>query len=96
MPHFLVSKTQSQNKNLKRLSNEKFTYAYIANVSVCPKLTWMNNSKIKLKFKGSCLKQEDKTPYTPKNVVNLYIVYELDVWSRDLNNDFTLKDCLEL
>ena len=23
-----------------------------------------------------------------------FIVYELDAWSRDLNYDFTLKDCL--
>ena len=48
------------------LSNEKFTCAYIANISVCPKLIWMNNSKIRLTFKGSCLKQEDKAAYTPK------------------------------
>ena len=55
--------------------NEKFTYAYITNVSVCLKLIWMNNSKIRLEFKGSCLKQEDKAAYTPKNVANLSIVY---------------------
>ena len=76
------------------MKNEKFTCAYIANVSICPKLIWMNNSKIRLKFKGSYLKQEDKAPYTPKNVVNLFIVYELDTWSRDLSTDVTLKDCL--
>ena len=49
----------------------------------------MNNSRVRLKFKGSCLKQGDK-----ENVVNLFIVYELDTWSRDLNTEFTLKDCL--
>ena len=27
-------------------------------------------------------------------MVNLFIVYELDTWSRDSNSDFTLKDCL--
>ena len=32
------------------LSSEKFTCAYIAKVSVCPKLIWMNNSGIRLKF----------------------------------------------
>ena len=26
--------------------------------------------------------------------MNFFIVYELDTWSRDLNSDFTLKDCL--
>ena len=49
----------------------------------------MNNIRIRLKFKGSCLKQEDKAAFTPNNVVNLFIVYELDRWSRDLNTDFT-------
>ena len=34
----------------KGLSNEKFTCTYIANVNVSPKLLWMNNSRIRLKF----------------------------------------------
>ena len=53
----------------------------------------MNNSRIILEFKGSCLKQ-DKAPSTPNNVVNLYIVYELNIWSQNLNAEFTLKYCL--
>ena len=77
----------------KGLSNEIFTPPYIVNNSLSPKLLW-NESRIKLKFGGSCLKQEDKAPVTPKNVVNLFIAYELDTWSRDLNTDFTLKDFL--
>ena len=32
----------------KGLSNEKFACTYIASVSVCPKLIWMNNSGIRL------------------------------------------------
>ena len=27
-------------------------------------------------------------------MVNLYIVYELNMWSQDLNAEFTLKHCL--
>ena len=68
--------------------------AYIANPSVCPKLVWMNNSRIRLKFIGSCLKQEDTAPFTQKNTVNFFIVYELDAWSLDLSTDVALKDCL--
>ena len=75
-------------------SKENFTRAYIANVSVCPEMMWINNTRIRLKFKGSCLKQEDKAPFTPKAVINLFIVYELGTWSWDLNNDFALKNCL--
>ena len=76
------------------MSNEKFAFLYIANLSVCPKIVWMNNSRIRLKFKGSCLKQEDKAPFTPKNVIDLFTVYELDTCLQDLNIDFTLKNCL--
>ena len=54
----------------------------------------MNNSKIRLRFTGSCLKQEDATAYTSNNVVNEFIVYELDRWSQDFNAKFALKDCL--
>ena len=53
----------------------------------------MNNSRIRFKFKESCLKQ-DKAPFTLNNVVNLYIVYELNIWSQDSNAEFTLKHCL--
>ena len=53
----------------------------------------MNNSRIRLEFKGSCLK-EDKELFTPKNVLNLYIIYELHIWPQDLNAIFTLKDSL--
>ena len=35
-------------------------------------------SRIRLIFKGSCLKQKAKETFTPKNGVNLFIIYELD------------------
>ena len=42
------------------------------------------NSKIRVDFKVSCLKQ---------NVVHLFIVDKLDTWSQDLNAHFPPKDC---
>ena len=36
----------------------------------------------------------EKRNYIPPNRINFFIVYELGTWSRDLNSDFTLKDCL--
>ena len=60
--------------------------------SLSPKLNW-HMSKRREEFTGSCLKQ-DKVVFTPSNVVNLLIAYELDTWARDLNTYFTLKDCL--
>ena len=128
----------------KLLSNEKFTPLSTTNKSLSPKLIW-SHSRIRLKFEGSCLKQEDKALFTPNDVVNSFFVYKLDIsyisfidniqilgnftdrkfyrhilskyrkiskklgvlhpphpqvdapldiWSQDLNTDFTLKDNL--
>ena len=75
------------------MSNEKFKPPYTANKSLSPKMVWYSY-KIRLKFKGSCLKQEDQATFTSKNVVNFFVVYELVSWPRDLNTDFTLGGCL--
>ena len=47
---------------------------------------------MRVKFTGSCLKQQ-KFPYTHKTIVNIYIVYELGA-STSNDNDPTLKNCL--
>ena len=52
-----------------------------------------NGMKISIKFNRSCLKQ-DQITFTLSNRVNMFIASELDAWSRDLNKDFTQKDCL--
>ena len=53
----------------------------------------MNYSRIRAEFKGSCLKQ-DKVTFTARNMVSLFIFYEVDTPSQDLNANFALKDCL--
>ena len=60
----------------KVLSDEKIKPPYTTSKCLSPKLVWYN-SGVKLKFKGSCLKK-DKATFTPKNVVNLFVVFELD------------------
>ena len=55
----------------------------------------MNNYIIRLEFNGSYL-NKDKAPFTPNNVVGLFIFYELNTWSKDLNAEFTLKDYLKI
>ena len=37
--------------------------------------------------------KQDKVTVTPRYVVNLFIVYELDTLPNYLNPDFTLKEC---
>ena len=51
-----------------------------------PLIKCYGNSNFCLVFKGSCLKLLLTELF--------FIVYELDTWSRNLNSDFTLKDCL--
>ena len=46
-----------------------------------------------MSFTGSFLKQVRKN-FNPRNVVNVFIVYELDVWSQDLKAAFAPRDCL--
>ena len=62
----------------KLLSNEKFTPLSTTNKSLSPKLIW-SHSRIRLKFEGSYLKQEDKALFTPNDVVNSFFVYKLDI-----------------
>ena len=80
----------------KGLSDKKIKPPVTANHNLSPKLSCINNPRIRLEFKGSCLKQI-KIIFNPNNVVNLFIVYELNRWSQDLNAGSTLKIfCLEL
>ena len=55
-------------------------------------MRWRNNSKIRVEFKGSCLKQ-DKGTFTSR-ILNFFITYQLDTWSEDLDGDYNLNDCL--
>ena len=50
------------------------------------------NSKILVECTGSCLNL-DKAISVHRNLVNLFIVYELDTWSRDLSKKLTLNNC---
>ena len=44
------------------------------------------------KFVRNCLIMSCSSSH--QNVVNLYISYILDIWSRDLNTDSKLNNCL--
>ena len=46
-----------------------------------------------MKFDGQCLKQ-GKVTFTPKNVVNTYIVYEINLWVYTQGGNFTLGNSL--
>lgn len=74
------------------MSHEKNKPTTTASNSHSPKMK-QHNSKIRVKFKGSSLKQ-DKIIFAPRNTDNLFIVYELDSQPQYLEAYFSLKDCL--
>ena len=75
----------------KELSNESITPPSPANNFLTPSLNYLG-TKTRVKFNGSCLKQ-DKVTYTHGKIVNIYIVYELGASSSHIN-DPTIKKCL--
>ena len=59
----------------KGLSNESIEPPTTSNNILNPRLSY-SDTRIKVQFTGSCLKQP-KFTFTHKKVVNIYIVYEL-------------------
>ena len=58
-----------------------------------PSLTFITNAKIPVKYGKSCLKQE-KTAFEHGAVLNLYIVYEINLWPYNVQAEFTIENCL--
>ena len=75
----------------KELSNESIKPPTTSNNSLNPRLSY-NDTKIKVQFTGSCLKQP-KCNFDHKKVVNIYIVYELGA-SSSHDSDPEIKNCL--
>ena len=46
-----------------------------------------------VKFDGSCLKQDNVT-FTHKQVVSIYIVYEINLWPFNVGKDFAVRNSL--
>ena len=49
-------------------------------------------TKLRVRFNGSCLKQ-DKITYTKRNIINIYIVYEINK-NDNTSSDLALENCL--
>ena len=75
----------------KGLSAESIKPPTTSDNSLAPTLSYYD-TKTRVKFTGSCLKQP-KFTYTHKTIVNIYIVYELGA-STSNNTDPALKNCL--
>ena len=75
----------------KGISNESFKPPTSYNYSLNPRLSYYD-TKIRVEFTGSCLKQRNHT-FTHEKIVNIYTVYELGA-STCRSSDPTIKNCL--
>ena len=73
------------------MSDEKINSITTSNYSITPELDYYG-SKIRVKFSGSCLKQ-DKTTYGDGTTVNMYTVYEISK-NYNISSYPTLENCL--
>ena len=71
------------------MSPESIKNPPTSDINFSPKIIDKYKFSSRVEFKGICLKQ-DSASFLHKKVVNLYISYKLDAWSKDLNMDFTL------
>ena len=72
------------------LKDERINSITASNYSITLELSYYN-SKIKVKFNGSSLKQ-DKVTYNHGKTINIYIVYEIS--KNYISNYPTLENCL--
>ena len=76
----------------KGLSNESITPFSVPSNFLTPSLNYLGTN-IRVKFGGSCLKQ-DKVTYTYGKIVNIYIVYEINKKDNTIISDPTIENCL--
>ena len=76
----------------KVLSDERTNSIKISDYGITPYLSYYDTNKIRVKFDGGCLKQDQGT-LLHGGIVNIYIVYEI---SKKINiSDYpTLENCL--
>ena len=73
------------------MSDEKTDSITASNYNITPELSYFG-AKIRVKFNGSCLKQ-DKITYTLGKLVNIYIVYETSK-NFNISSYPALENCL--
>ena len=72
------------------LSDESIKSPATSDNSLSPLINYLDN-KMRLKFNGRCLKQQNKPTYTHSTIVSIYTVYELCA-SGSFSNDPTLRN----
>ena len=73
------------------MSNERINSIAASNYSITPSLEYLG-AEIRVKFNGSCLKQ-DKITYAYGKIVNIYIVFKISK-NFNINSYPTLENCV--
>ena len=66
-----------------------------SNNSLTPGVNYFGNYRIPVKCDGNCLKQ-GKAIFTHKQVVNIYIVFDINLWPSNIGKDFSLFGAVKL
>ena len=75
----------------KGLSDERLDSITASNYKITPELNFYD-TKTRVEFNGSCLKQ-DKVTHNHGTIVNIYIVYEINK-NYNISSYSTLENCL--
>ena len=62
--------------------------------NLAPNMTNLVNDRVSLKFNNLVLVQKNSSSFYSNFILNLYIVYGLNNWPRNLTKFFLLKTCL--
>ena len=76
----------------KGLSDGSINPPTTSDNSLAPALSYIGN-KTRVKVDGGCLKQ-DKIAFTHRKIVNIYIVYEINLWNYVYSDDPTRGNSL--
>ena len=84
-----ISSTEHVSKwKSKGLSDESIRSLSISDGSLALSLNYIN-VRPRVKVDGKCLRQ-DKVTFVHKNIVNIYIIYEINLWNYFYSDDPTL------
>ena len=75
------------------MSNGSIKSRSTSNDSLNPEINYIDNAKIQVKLHGCCLKHE-KLIFTHKKVVNILIVYQINLWPFTIGKGFALGHSL--
>ena len=77
------------------MSDEAIKSPITSDNSLAPGIDYFDNSKIEVKFDGSCLRQV-KVTFAYRKIVNIYIVEEISFWIFRRDANFSLANASAL